>query len=157
MEPAFREGSYCGGASSGSAGRTVQHVLGQPPVFAAAAKFTGPRKDMVFKLDGKGLGYYRDVSPGGMAGYVGSRTGIVLVLDELIPADGEPERAPAPPPVDRTSAAPPPATRRRAPARSRRARAAGGPRTVQWADEVQLDDAEYKDRTGVCGQWSRQM
>jgi hypothetical protein len=144
VEPALREGTY-GGASSGSTGRTVQHLLGQPPVFAAASKFTGPRKGMVFKLDVEGLGYYRDESPRVMAGYVGSRTGIALVLDELIPAAGGPEGALAPPPLDPASATPPPAARRRAPARSRRARAAGDPRTVQWADEVQLDDAEYKD------------
>ena len=138
------EGTY-GGASSGSTGRAVQHLLGQPPVFAAASKFTGARKGMVFKLDVEGLGYYRDDTPRCMAGYVGSRTGIALVLDELILAAGGPEGALAPPPLDPASAAPPPAARRRAPARSRRVRAAGDPRAVQWADEVQLDDAEYKD------------
>ncbi len=89
-EPPLHEGTY-DGASSGSAGRAVQRVLGLPPVFVIAAKFTGPRQGMVFKLDGRGLGYYRDDTQRVMDVGMCSRRSPALVLDELIPA----ERGPA--------------------------------------------------------------
>ena len=142
-EPPWHEGAY-DGAASGSTGRAVQHVLGQPPVFVAASKFTGPRQGMVFKLDVKGLGYYRDESPRGMDGGKGSRRGFALVLDEFIPAAGGPVGALVSAPLGPAADTLPSASRRRAPARSRRASTAGDPRTVHWADEAQLADPAYK-------------
>jgi len=116
----------------------IQTLLGAPPPFTPAKKFSGPRQGMCYKLGDRGLGYYADAGGADRVQCCAVQDKVQLSLEMLVPAAvptaGTPVRQ------SRPFASDP--SRPRLP-RSRIAKAAGDPHAHVWPSVVPLDDKEY--------------